>query len=154
MDGGDVHGNTRTSTNSPSSPGQANLYTYKPSVPLFSLCWPAETEFAGDKTAASSGDTIKDLQMCPVPPFGCHLHCCHHQWSVFNEGGKVAFSPKQSLVGSIPVYRGCLSKCQIFPPCSMKFGWVILLLVSSLPSMLQFCMSYFYSVLNFAFSLP
>jgi hypothetical protein len=41
----------------------------------------------------------------PVPPVGCHLHCCHHQWSVFNEGGEVAYDPKQSLVGSIPVFR-------------------------------------------------
>ena len=53
QDGGDVHGNPRTSADSPGSPGQANLYTHKSSIPVFSLRWPTETELAGDKTAVS-----------------------------------------------------------------------------------------------------
>lgn len=53
QEGGDVHGNPRTSADSPGGPGQASLYPHKPSIPLFSLCWPAETELAGDKTAVS-----------------------------------------------------------------------------------------------------
>lgn len=91
--------------------------------------------------------------MRPVPPLGCHLHCCHRQWSVvFNEGGKVAYSPEH-LVGPIPVHR-VVSECQVLPHCSeiwlgdTSAGFF-------LPSVLQFCMSYFSSILlNFAFSLP
>lgn len=78
VDGGDVHGNPGTSADSPSSPGQAHLYAHKPGVPVFSLCGPTETELAGDKAAARSGDPIRGLHLQPGPPSGCHLHCRRH----------------------------------------------------------------------------
>lgn len=65
---------------------------------------------------------------CPVSPFGCHLHCWHHQWSVFNEGGEVAYDPKQSL----GIYS-CFQKLALNARYSLLpwyFFWVVLLLVS------------------------
>uniref|UniRef100_A0A4X1SGY8 Uncharacterized protein n=1 Tax=Sus scrofa TaxID=9823 RepID=A0A4X1SGY8_PIG len=66
--------------------------------------------------------------MRPVPPLGCHLHCCHRQWSVvFNEGGKVAYS--QSILWDPFLFTG-LSLSARYCPTALRSGWVILLLVS------------------------
>lgn len=129
MDRGDVHGNPRTSTDPPSSPGQASLHTHKSSVPFFSLCWPAETELAGDKTTAGSRDTIKDLRSVlyllwlPSALLPSPMECF---W--WGRGGSLW--PKAKSRGVHSCFQMLALNARHFP-LLWYFCWVVLLLASS-----------------------
>lgn len=112
VDRGNVHGYPRTSADPASSAGQANLHTHKPSITLLSLCRPSETELAGDKTAASSGDPIKRPSDVSRSSFWLSPALLPSPVECFSCGREAAYSPER-LEGLLPVAG--VSRCRCCP---------------------------------------